>query len=149
MTMLIDTTESLARIRTIVFDNAAPDLLFSFEWLSARDYSGQYADGSLFDQNNPFMIFDASVDEVKRAGPSLASPTRAWGTLGITLHTKNTDDDLSNLRQLEVFSAWFAEKTVRDIRFRTFTPLGTSRAKGFLTFSGVLSFDFEIQQKGL
>lgn len=147
MTMLIDWPEALVRVQDIVFENAPPDLRFSFETFSGRDYSANATPGSLFDQNYDFAVFEAAVDTIRRAGPSKVSPTRGWGVLSISLHTKDQDSDIAHMRALDVFSAWFAEKTVKDIRFRTFIPSSTARVMGFLSFSGVLSFEFEIQPK--
>jgi len=148
MTVLIDTVESLSRIQDIVFENAPADLLFGFEYHSGRDASG-HVQNSMFDQNLDFVLFEAEIDTTRRAGPSRVSPGRAWGSLTITLHTKNSKSDITQKRRLEVLSAWFAEKTLKDIRFRTWLPLSTARVMGFMAYSGVLSFDFETQPKGL
>lgn len=148
MTALVDTTEALSRIQDLVFSRAPSELIYGFESFSALDVSGHVA-GSMFDQNADFVLFESDIDTTRRAGPSQVSPGRAWGSLTISLHTKNTDSDIARKRDLEVFSSWFAEKTLLDIRFRTFTPLGAARVMGFLVYSGVLSFDFETQPKGL
>lgn len=144
--MLPTWVDALSRIQDIVFENIAPDQSFSFETFTGRDYSG-LVKGSLFEQNNDFVVFEADVDTIRRAGPSKVSPSRAWGVLSISLHTKDQDNNLAQLGRLDVFSDWFAEKTVKDIRFRTFIPSSTSRVMGFLSFSGVLSFEYEIQPK--
>ncbi len=146
MTNLVDLTEALYRIREVVQENAPADLPYSFEPYTGRDYSGN-VQGDLYKQDLPFAVFDAAIDETRRAGPSKVSPTRAYGTIHLSYLTKDEDDDLAHMRQLGLFSAWFAEKTVKDIRFRTFTPTSTARVMGFLSFSGVLSFDFETTPK--
>lgn len=147
--MLADTTQALEVIRDIVAANIDPTLRYSFEPMSARDFSNNYAGDSLYKQDMDFVLFEADVDTTRRAGPSVVSPSRAWGSVTITLHTKNMDDDLTYRRQVEVLSGWFTEKTVLDVRFRTYVPLPTTRVMGFLAFSGVFSFDFDLQPKGI
>ena len=150
MTWLVDDVEAIHRIRLIARDGmlaAFPDLPYSFDSMSGRDYSANQVPGNLFKQDGDFAMFEPEVDTTRRAGPSKVSPTRYWGTLVITLHTKDDSADLDYMRRLRVFSAWFEEKTVSDIRFRTLTPLSTSRVMGFMSFSGVLSFEFETNPK--
>lgn len=145
---LADVTTGLELIQDIVFENIDPTLRFTFEPMSARDVSGQYV-GSLFEQNEAFVMFEAEIDDTRRAGPSQASPGRAYGGLTICLYTKNIDNAIADSRLVEVFSGWFAEKTVKGIRFRTFVPLKPSKLMGFTVYSGMLNFDFETQPKGM
>lgn len=146
MSMFVDLTEALYLIREIVQENAPPELRYSFEPYTGRDYSGNTS-SDLYKQDGDFVVFDAEIDDSRRAGPSKVSPTRGYGTIHFSYYTKDEDDDLAHKRRLEVFSYWFAEKTVKNIRFRTYAPLSTVRAMGFLCFSGVLSFDFETTPK--
>lgn len=145
--MLDTMTQALAEIREIVFDNAPPTARFAFSFVEDEDVGSMQA-GPLFDQNEDFLLFETEVSEVRRAGVSSASPTRCWGELAITLHSKNGLKEIRHRGDLESVATWFAEKTIRGIRFRTFTPLSTSRVNGFVAYGGVLNFDFETKPKG-
>lgn len=145
--MMNSYVEALADIRDVVFANAPANMRFAFDFVYAEDVSDHQA-GSLFDQDEDFYLFEAEVDTVRRAGPSRVSPTRYWGSLSISVNTKVFGREIPYLQALETISSWFAEKTIGDIRFRTFTPMSTSRVRGFDSYSGVLSFDFETAPKG-
>lgn len=143
--MLQSMTDSLAFIREIVFEQVAAGTRFSFSFTDDQDV-GDLHSGPLFDQNEDFFLFEAEVVDTKRAGASSISPTRCYGELAISLLTKNGTREIPNKRQLEEVSNWFAEKTIRGIRFRTFTPLSTAKVMGFTSYSGVLNFDFDISR---
>lgn len=150
MTWLVDDVEAIHRIRLIARDGMLaqhPLIPYGFDGASGRDYSSNKKPGNLFKQDADFVLFEPEVDTTRRAGPSKVSPTRYWGTLVISLFSKDDSADLDHQRLLRVFSGWFEEKTVRDIRFRTLTPMSTARVMGFICFSGVLNFEFETNPK--
>ena len=136
-------TEAMIHCREAVFDSVGPGTRFAFGLADDTDV-GDMAAGPLFKQDNDFFLFEFDVDTTRRAGPGVNSPTRCWGTLAISLQTKDQGREIRFMRQLEQVASWFAEKTVRDIRFRTFTPLPRSRLIGFTSYQGVINFDFEI-----
>ena len=135
--------EALIDCREVVFENAPVGTRFAFGLADDTD-AGDTAAGPLFKQDGDFYLFEFDVDTTRRAGPGVNSPTRCWGTLAISLQTKDQGREIRFMRQLEQVASWFAEKTVRDIRFRTFTPLPRSRLIGFTSYQGVINFDFEV-----
>lgn len=143
--MLQSMTDSLAIIRDIVFERAAPGTRFAFSFTDDQD-AGDLQTGPLFDQNEEFFLFEAELVGTRRAGVSAVSPTRCWGELVVSLLTKDSMREIPNKRRLEGVSNWFAEQTIRGIRFRTFTPLSTAKVMGFTSYSGVLNFDFDISR---
>lgn len=143
--MLNTQTEALGLIRDIVLENIGDSTSFAFSFSEDEDISTRGA-GPLFKQEDDFYLFESELVETRRVGPSFVSPTRCWGELNISLHTKNGSRELFHKNLLETVSNWFAEKTVRDIRFRTFIPMGTTRVMGFTTYSGVINFDFDISR---
>lgn len=146
--MMTSYVDALTAVRDIVFEKVPADLRFAFDFIEAEDLSPLQA-GPLFRQDADFVLFEAEVDTSRRAGPSQVSPTRWWGTLAIAVNTKKIGQDIPYQRQLEQLANWFAEQTINDIRFRTFTPLSMSRVRGFASYSGVLNFDFETAPKGV
>lgn len=143
--MLQSMTDSLAFIREIVFEQVAPGTRFAFSFTDDADV-GDLQAGPLFDQNEEFFLFEAEIADIKRAGASAVSPTRCRGELVVSLLTKDSMREIPNKRRLEEVSNWFAEQTIRGIRFRTFTPLSTTKVMGFTSYSGVLNFDFDISR---
>ncbi len=136
-------TEALIDCREVVFDNATAGMRFAFGLADDTD-AGDTASGPLFKQDLDFALFEFDVDSSRRAGPGTFSPTRHWGTAAISIQTKEAGREIFYMRQLEQYASWFAEKTIRDIRFRTFTPLPRSRLIGFTSYQGVINFDFEV-----
>ncbi|MCY1300095.1 hypothetical protein D9M68_747990 [compost metagenome] len=142
--MIASITDALVEIREIAFDRAPADLRFAFDFAVAEDVGGLAA-GPLFDQDGDFVLFESEVDDTRRAGVSEGAPTRAWGTLTLSLFTKNENREIPHLRQLEEISRWFADQTLREIRFRTFTPARTERPMGFTAYCGTINFDFDFR----
>lgn len=143
--MLQTRTEALGLIRDITLDNIGAVTRFAFSFSEDEDVSALNA-GHLFQQNEDFFLFEADLVDSRRVGPSQASPTRCWGELTITLYTKNPARELFHKALVEAASDWFAEKTLRDIRFRTFIPLSTAKVMGFTSYSGAINFDFDISR---
>lgn len=144
--MLQYISDSEAIIRELVLDQADPVLRYAFDFSEDTDVGLSNA-GPLFKQDADFVLFESEVDNTFRAGPSQVSPTRCQGILAITLFTKDGAKALTHARQLEDISYWFANKTIRLVRFRPFTPLSTTRVMGFTAYSGVINFDFELQPR--
>lgn len=138
--------DALSTIRKIAIDNAAPTLRYAFDFTEDTDV-GDTAAGPLFKQDQDFLLLETEVEQSERAGPSVASPLRYYGSLYVSVLSKSSGKDLTHLRNLEDFSAWYADKTIRGIRFRTFTPTGNPRLLGFTAYTGVINFDFEIQPR--
>ncbi len=136
-------TDALIACREVVFDSAQPGTRFAFCTSDDED-AGDSQAGPLFKQDEDFVIFEFDVDSARRAGPGALSPTRHWGTAAISIQTKTQGREIFYMRQLEQYANWFAEKTIRSIRFRTFTPLPRSRLIGFTSYQGVINFDFEV-----
>lgn len=138
--------DALSAIRKIAIDNAAPTLRYAFDFTEDTDV-GDTASGPLFKQDQDFLLLEPEIEQSERAGPSIASPLRYYGALYVSVLTKSSGKDLTHLRNLEDFSAWYADKTIRGIRFRTFTPTGNPPLLGFTAYTGVINFDFEIQPR--
>lgn len=132
------------RVRGMIFSNAPADMKFCFSLEATEDASANAA-GPLFEQNDDFLMFEIDVDRVRRAGPGVHSPRRAWGTLTIGLITKTTEDSIGYLEKLEQVAAWFADQTIEGIRFRQFVPRGSSALMGFNSYDCTISCDFELQ----
>ena len=132
------------RVRGIIFQNAAADHLFCFGLEATEDASANNA-GPLFSQNADFLMFELDVERVKRAGPGMECPRRAWATLTIGLMTKSTNDDIGYLDKLEQVAAWFADQTIGEIRFRQFVPRGSSAVMGFNSYDCTIDCDFELK----
>lgn len=115
--------------------------VFTFEDASALGY------GDLTKQDAAFLLFTSEIMNSRRAGPSLVSPTRYYADLRIEYRTK-TPKTLADCRILESVANEFAEKTVGGIRFRTFTPMPARKSEGFIVYSGIIDFDFEIYRGG-
>lgn len=143
MTRYTTTVDGEIAIRDTVFEMAPADLRFCFGLVDDTD-AGSGAAGPLFKQNKEFCLFEAQIDDVGRAGPSVASPTRCFGSLAISVLSKDSAKEITNRRFLEQVSGWFTEKTIRGIRFRTFQPVSPTRLMGFTSYTGVINFDFEI-----
>jgi hypothetical protein len=138
--------DAYAAIREIAISRADPTLRYAFDFTEDTDV-GDTASGPLFKQDQDFLLLEAEVDQGGRAGPSIASPRRYFGSLFVSVLTKSSGKDLTHLRNLEDFSSWYADKTIRGIRFRTFTPTGNPRLLGFTAYTGVINFDFELQPR--
>ena len=138
--------DALSAIRKIAIDNAPPTLRYAFDFTEDTDV-GDTAAGPLFKQDLDFLLLEPEIEQGGRAGPSIASPLRYYGSLYVSVLSKAGGKDLTHLRNLEDFSAWYADKTIRGIRFRTFTPTGNPRLLGFTAYTGVINFDFEIQPR--
>lgn len=146
MSMLNDAADFLTRTRDVVFANAPANMLFTFDQDEFVDMSAQQA-GPLLRQDNDFWLFETEIDDTRRAGPSMVSPTRCYGSLLIKLYSKRPRDEVRGLRALEEVADWFADRTIQGIRFRTFLPLTTGKESGFTSYRGVITTDFEIRPK--
>lgn len=128
-------------IRKMIIDSN-PTSLFAFSMIDAIDASQANA-GDLFKQDNDFFIAESECSEVKRSGPTLLSPNRCFGTLYISLYTKQNLSAIANQQKLEQFSSMFSDKTIEGIRFRAYQPFETMKLLGFNRYSGSIQFNFE------
>lgn len=145
MTWHTSTVDGDIAIRDTVFEKADAAMRFCFG-LSDDTDAGQASAGPLFKQNGDFFMFESEIVDVERAGPGRASPLRCYGTLAISLMTKNSRE-IHHRKLLEQTARWFAEKTIRGIRFRSFLPVSSTQLIGFTSHSGVINFDFEMTQE--
>ena len=146
MTWHTSTVDGDIVIRDTIFEKADAAMRFCFGLGDDTD-AGQTAAGPLFKQDGDFFMFEAEIVDVERAGPSRSSPFRCFGTLGFSLMTKNSSRELHHRKLLEQTARWFADKTIRGIRFRSFLPVSTTQLIGFTSYSGVINFDFEMTQE--
>lgn len=137
-------TEFEKLVRDQVFENVDPSDLFAFSLAHPDDASANGA-GDLFAQNQDFLLFESSIETVRRAGPGTASPRRAWGTLLIGVVTKKTHNRIAALSRLEEVAGWFGSKTIGGVRFRELLPVEPSPLMGFTSHDGVIHFDFELK----
>jgi hypothetical protein len=144
--MLTSITDLHTHVRDIVFNRAPEGLRFTFDLDEAQDLGTAQA-GSLLEQNADFVLFDVEVIDVRRAGPSDASPQRCHGSLTLELFSKAPLDEVAYGRQLEQLGSWFADQTLLGIRFRSFLPLRRARAHGFVAYRGAINLDFEITKR--
>lgn len=131
-------------VRNIIVANATPELRYCFSVVNSEDASSNQS-GSLFRQNEDFVLFETEIDRVSRAGPGVESPRRAWAEITIGIFTKDVSDPIGKLRLLEEIGGWFADKTVGGVRFRQFQPLGESTLMGFRTHDAVINCAFELK----
>lgn len=131
-------------VREIVFNNAPPEMLFTFGISTPEDASGNQA-GDLFKQDENFLLVETEILRVRRAGPSYFAPRRAWASISLGLLSKSTHNDIALLDQLENVASWFSDKTVGGVRYRQFEPLGNSPLMGFRAHDGIIHCDFELQ----
>ena len=115
---------------------------FAFDALTFEDASAAGA-GNLMEQNAPFFLFSSEIIGTRRVGPTIIAPTRQNGDLTIGYFTKNPSL-LIDLGLLEQVANHFAEKTIEDVRFRTFTPYPPGVRNGFTRYDGVIDFQFEL-----
>lgn len=99
--------------------------------------------GSLYLQDEDFVVVEDVIASSRRVGPSQVSPTRYFGDLYITYFTKNPNP-IVDLQRLEDLADIFSEKSLDDVRFRTFTPFDPRMDNGFTAISGVVAYDFEL-----
>ncbi len=126
-----DTVAAMALTQPYAFDKN------TFEDASAAGL------GNLMGQNDPFFLFSSQILNTRRTGPAVTAPTRNYGDLTIGYFTKNPSD-LVDLALLEQVANQFAEKTIQDVRFRTFTPFPPGVRNGFTRYDGVIDFQFEL-----
>lgn len=99
--------------------------------------------GNLMEQNEPFFVFSSEVVDTKRTGPSIQAATRLYCDLLISYYTKEPVL-LIDLKLTEQVAGNFAEKTLQDVRFRTFTPYPPGVRNGFTKYDGVIDYQFEL-----
>ena len=115
---------------------------FAFSMAEPFDASNSNS-GNLFEQDDDFFIIESESDSVLRAGPSLLSPNRCFGTVYVSLFTKKQLSTLACQQKLEQFCSVFSDKIIEGVRFRAFSPLLTIKLLGFTRYSGSIQFSFE------
>lgn len=115
---------------------------YSFDVNTLEDASAS-GEGDLSLQNDPFFLFSSEILGVHRTGPSTLAATRYEGDLTITYFTKNPAPVVDSAL-LEQVANHFAEKTLQDIRFRSFLPYPSGVRNGFTKYPGVIDFQFEL-----
>lgn len=142
MNYLASMIEAEKAVRDYIFTKVSNDMIYAFDFSEGDDVSSN-AVGPLLEQDNDFWLFEWYIDRVGRAGPSIVSPRRYWGTLDISVFTKAPRDKVKFTGMLENVANWFQDETVSGVRFRTFSPTPAAPLKGFTAYSGVINFDFE------
>lgn len=132
-------------IRDYIFTKVSNDMLYAFDFNEGLDVSSNAA-GCLLEQDEDFWLFEWYIDRTGRAGPSVASPRRCWGSLDISLLTKAPRDKMKFTGMLEPVADWFQDETISGVRFRTFLPTPAAPLKGFTSYAGVINFEFETPQ---
>lgn len=146
-TQLSSQTELEIRFRNYVDGKVSPQTRYAYDLAEGLDLSDNKS-GDLFKQNNDFVLFELGITDVRRAGPSVVSPTRVWGTLDLSLFTKATRDKVTFGGELEAFANWFQNETISGIRFREYVPTSVVPLHGFTSYNGVINFEFEIASQG-
>ena len=146
-TQLSSQTELEIRFRNYVDGKVSPQLRYAYDLAEGLDLSANNS-GDLFKQNNDFVLFELGITDVRRAGPSVVSPTKVWGTLDLALFTKATRDKVKFGGELEAFANWFQSETISGIRFREYVPTSVIPLHGFTSYNGVINFEFEIASQG-
>lgn len=139
---------TIAEVEKVIYDRALDlsEVPFTMD-LNGYLSMSPLKDGDLFRQNSPFLILEPVFNGTHRVGPTQVAPTRHYCTLRITYLTK-TPDFFTDKKLLESVGNWFAEQTIEQVRFRTFTPYPISKANGFTAYDGVVHFDFELYRGG-
>lgn len=146
-TQLSSQTELEIRFRNYVDGKVSTQTRYAYDLAEGLDLSDNKS-GDLFKQNNDFVLFELGITDVRRAGPSVVSPTRVWGTLDLSLFTKATRDKVTFGGELEAFANWFQNETISGIRFREYVPTSVVPLHGFTSYNGVINFEFEIASQG-
>ena len=133
-------------VRTEIFALMPAEGRICFSYLVPED-AGPAGLGDLFEQDLDFLMVEVNIDKVRRAGPSVVSPRRAWGHLELALHSKDRLNTYILATRLEAIADHFREETLQGVRFRDFTPSGDIRDRGFSAATGVIPFDFETRAK--
>jgi hypothetical protein len=99
--------------------------------------------GNLLAQNAPFFLFSLELPNSYRTGPAITAPTRYEGDLTISYFTKNPSHVVDSTL-MEQTANNFAEQTIEDVRFRTYTPFPPGVRNGFTRYDGVIDLQFEL-----
>jgi hypothetical protein len=141
--MLSSMTEVEDRVRTYFETKVTPEMLFAYVFAEGLDLSDNHA-GVLLEQDSDFWLVEVNIEQAGRAGPGRNSPRRYWGSLDLAIFTKSPPDKVEFYSKLEAVADWFQDETVDGIRFRTFLPTSTVPVHGFMSYNGVINFEFEI-----
>lgn len=133
-------------VRERLFANLPAGMGLCFSLYQTTD-AGPDQKGELFQQDDPFLMVETRIDEVRKAGPGVHSPNRVFGALEITLQSKDRLDMIGAHHLLEQAGNWFAQETIEGVRFREFIPTGDGRDRGFQTYAGTVVFEYETQPK--
>lgn len=132
-------------IRDQLFDDLPlPRICFSY---FIPEDAGPGMLGDLFEQDKDFLLVEVDIASVGRAGPGRFTQRRAYGSLDLTYYTKDRLDPLGAEKTLEDIADKFQEETVGGVRFKSFTPTGEMRDRGFSAYSGSVPFSFDTQAK--
>lgn len=127
---------------TAILGVTGTNIPLAFDYSNPQDVTNSVK-GDLFKQNLPFLLVENDLVSSYRVGPSQVSPTRYTGDLHIQFFTKSPNV-IADLKFIEEFAKHFAERTIDDVRFRTFTPFSRRIDNGFTLVSGMIEFDFEL-----
>ena len=133
-------------VRGEIFSLMPEDGRVCFGYLTPED-AGPAGLGDLFEQNLDFLMVELTVDQVRRSGPGMHSPRRVWGSVELSLFSKDRMNTYVLATRLETIADHFREQTIKGVRFRDFTPSGEIRDRGFTASTGMIPFDFETRAK--
>lgn len=115
---------------------------YTFNDLTFEDASAS-AKGDLSAQDNPFFVFSSQILNTHRTGPAVVAASRCECDLTISYYTK-TPAPVIDSRLMEQVAAHFAERTLQDVRFRTFTPFPPNVRNSFTKYDGVIDYQFDL-----
>ena len=115
---------------------------YTFDVNTMLDASAQDK-GRLLEGDTSFFLFNMRVLNTQRVGPTKVAPTRVFCDLDIAYYTKSARR-VADMQLLETIASHFAEKTLDDVRFRTYTPYPEHVESGFTAYNGVIDFDFDL-----
>lgn len=145
--MPLETVNDIHRVvRDPLFLNLWPGTGVCFGLHQPYD-AGPEQMGELFSQDNPFLMVEVRIDDVRKSGPGVHTPNRVFGGLEISYHSKDRLDMIGAHNLLEQAGNWYAQKTIEGVRFREFIPTGDGRDRGFQFYSGTVVFEYETRNR--
>lgn len=141
--------KNLVEVEHVVRDLLFADLPIEricFSYFVPED-AGPTMAGDLFEQNKDFLLVEVDTAQVGRVGPGRFTQRRAYGGVDLVYYTKERLDPLGAKTRLENIADRFQEETLNGVRFRSYTPTGEMRDRGFSAYSGTIAFSFDTSAK--
>jgi len=138
------TTHVDSVVRDLVYASEV-DYRFTFSPENPFDVS-MFDAGQLFEQDEPFFIYEVNLSDVYLSGLTTVSPNRCEGYIDIAFLTKDSGSDITYRQLLESKARLLSEKTEQGVRFRRYIPAKPIQYGSFTWYSGTINFDFEINR---